>query len=269
MNDDIRLQKLVEQVQSNSKYQAIMPDLVENLSKEAIRKGLSGKAAVKDVRKKLHQVGGAYFQHRPDFTQAESDLAQLPNEIHSNAVQAFCQSQMKAHASTTERLPILESFFQTTLASIAPISSILDLACGLNPLALPWMPLADEYTYHACDIYLDMLAFIQTYFKHFKIKGHTFPCNLESEIPHGNAQVALLLKSLPCLEQLDKTIGIRLIEEISVDHILISFPVRSLGGLNKGMPQFYREHFYELLAGKNLTLQEFSFETELAFLVSK
>jgi len=269
MNDEARLQKLIDQVQSNPKYQAIMPDIVENLIKEAIRKGLTGKAAVKDVRNKLHQVGGAYFRRNIDYTKFETNLARLSKEIKSNEVQQFCLGKMKAHSSTAERLPIMESFFKTTLASIAPIDSILDLACGLNPLAIPWMPLADEFTYHACDIYLDMLAFIQTYFNHFMIQGYTFPCNLESEIPGENVQVAFFLKSLPCLEQLDKAVGVRLIEQVRAEHILISFPVRSLGGVKKGMKNFYHEHFYEVVTGKNWTIQEFSFETEMAFLVSK
>jgi len=269
MNDDMRLQNLMEQVQSNPKYQAIMPDLVENLSRKAIRKGLTGKAAVKNVRKKLHQVGGAYFRCSTDYTKMETDLTHLLKEIKSDEARGFCLKQMKGHTSTAERLPIIESFFKTTLASIAPIDSVLDLACGLNPLAIPWIPLAEKFTYHACDIYLDMLAFVQTFFNHFTIQGRTFPCNLESEVPQENVQVAFFLKSLPCLEQLDKTIGIRLIEKVRADHILISFPVRSLGGLNKGMPKFYHDHFYELVAGTNWTIQEFAFETELAFLVSK
>jgi 16S rRNA (guanine(1405)-N(7))-methyltransferase len=184
-------------------------------------------------------------------------------------VQQFCREQMKAHASTAERLPIIETFFKTCLASISPIESVLDLACGLNPLALPWMPLADDFSYQSCDIYLDMLDLIQAFFDHFMIQGHTFACNLTDGIPREHAQVGFFLKSLPCLEQLDKSIGVRLLEEVNTDHILVSFPVHSLGGVNKGMPGFYREHFYYLIAKKNWKVQEFCFETELAFLVSK
>ena len=35
---------------------------------------------------------------------------------------------------------------------------ILDLACGLNPLAAAWMPLAPGATYHAVDVYQDMVS---------------------------------------------------------------------------------------------------------------
>ena len=34
----------------------------------------------------------------------------------------------------------------------------LDLACGLNPLSLPWMGLNDEATYHVYDIDAERIA---------------------------------------------------------------------------------------------------------------
>jgi 16S rRNA (guanine(1405)-N(7))-methyltransferase len=74
---------------------------------------------------------------------------------------------------------------------------------------------------------------------------------------------------MPCLEQLDKDIGSHLLEKINAEHILVSFPVRSLGGRKKGMPDFYRQHFYEIVDGKSWIIQEFEFTTELVFLVSK
>ena len=37
---------------------------------------------------------------------------------------------------------------------------MLDVACGLNPLAIPWMNLAPNATYHAIDIYEDMMRFL-------------------------------------------------------------------------------------------------------------
>lgn len=264
-----QLDDLFRKVISNPKYETITPVLVRRLSQEAINHGLTGKPAVKHVRNKLHQVGGAYFKQKINYTTAKANLAVLPKDLQSEKLKDFCCQLMQAHASTAERLPILTEFFTTCLAPIAPISSILDLACGLTPLSLPWMPLADNLQYEACDIYLDMLSLINAFFKHVILDGSTMPCDLVSNIPSRKTQVAFLLKSIPCLEQLDKTIAKRLLEGIPADHILVSFPVHSLGGRHKGMKDFYREHFNDLLTGYNWQVLEFSFSTELAFLVSK
>ena len=269
MIDNARLEKLIEKVQANRKYESISRDLVRRLSEEAITKGLTGKSAVKAVRNKLHQVGGAYFKQNVDYAEAKQRLAELPRDLHAEETRQFSLNYMRTHTSTAERLPILEDFFQTCLEPIQPVNSVLDLACGMNPLALPWMPLSTNFQYCACDIYLDMLELIGAFFAHFDLDAHTYPCDLVGEVPAIKADVAFLLKSIPCLEQVDKSIGLPLLEAIRADHILVSFPVRSIGGRKKGMPDFYREHFYEMVSGKSWTIQEFVFPSELAFLVTK
>ena len=260
---------LARQVMANPKYKPLAENLVIRLSQEAISKGLTGKPAVKYVRNKLHQVGGAYFKHKINYAAEQAQLVQLPPNHHSDQVTAYCQKTMRMHTSTAERLPILDEFFQTCLAPIAPVTSVLDLACGLNPLAIPWMPLANSAQYFACDVYLDMLDLIESFFIHINLDGWTTACDLVSAIPIHKAQVAFLLKSIPCLEQMDKSIGIRLLEGIQAEHILVSFPVHSLGGKNKGMQDFYGEHFTDMIKDKDWNVREFHFKTELAFLVSK
>jgi 16S rRNA (guanine(1405)-N(7))-methyltransferase len=259
----------VTAVRANRKYAQIAPVLIRRLAAEALAKDLKGKAAVKVVRNKLHQVGGAYLHGNPDYEAAIAQLRNLSTSNTSSAIRQFSRDQMATHASTVERLPILADFFRTCLAPIAPVTSILDLACGLNPLAAPWMPLGAHCTYTACDIYLDMLALIDAFFEHMGIDGQAMPCDLAGAIPPEQAQVAFLLKTIPCLEQIDKGIGVPLLQGINARHILVSFPVQSLGGRRKGMPAFYREHFYELVEGQSWQIQEFTFPTEIAFLVTK
>ena len=263
------VESLVQSVQANRKYARITPVLVSRLCRDAIAKNIKGKAAVKEVRNKLHQVGGAYFTHPVDFTKSIGTLEQLPPDMHSPEVMRFCREQMRGHASTNERIPFLEEFFQTCLEPIKPVESILDLACGMNPLSVPWMPLKEDFSYRACDIYLDMLDFITAFFTHFNIDGYAFPCDLVSGPPRETAQVAFLLKTIPCLEQVDKQIGAALLTRIKADHILVSFPAKSLGGRDKGMPEFYRTHFLDLIKDQTWQVREFSFPTETAFLISK
>ena len=269
MSENLELKKFVKKVRENRKYQSIMPELVKRLAKIALEKGLEDKAAVKDVRNKLHQVGNAYFTRRVDYQKTQDEMKKLPQDLQIDRVHQFCLKTMNSHASTAERIPILETFFKTTLQSISPVRSVLDLACGMTPLSIPWIPLDETFSYQACDIYLDMLTFLQTFFNHFQIEGEAFTCDLVGRIPKEKSQVAFILKSIPCLEQVDKEIGLRLLEGVQAEHILVSFPVRSLGGHRKGMPDFYQAHFYEMVSEKHWQITRFEFETELAFLVTK
>ena len=176
---------------------------------------------------------------------------------------------MQAHASTRERLPYLEEFYAPLRARIGPVGSILDLACGLNPLALPWLPLAPGGDYLACDIYADMAAFLNTFFNHAGVCGRAEVRDLTASLPAQPVELALLLKTLPCLEQLDKSIGARLLEGINARHLLVSFPALSLGGRGKGMVQNYSAHFAALIGGKNWQVESWQVKTEIVFLVSK
>ena len=267
--DNPQLEQLANQVLSGAKYKHITSNLVRRLCQEAITAGFAGKAAVKFVRNKLHQVGGAYLKQKSIYAAAIQQLKDLPREFNSPETQDFCRRMLQSHASTAERLPVIETFFQTCLTPIAPVTGIIDLACGLNPLALPWIPVADHVQYFACDIYLDLLDLVNAFFDQFCINGAAEPCDLIAEVPAERAQVAFLLKSIPCLEQMEKSIGERLLEDTPADHILVSFPVHSLAGRKKGMSAFYKEHFLKLVGGKPWEIQEFLFQTELAFLVSK
>ncbi|HEY7976517.1 MAG TPA: hypothetical protein VID72_14305, partial [Ktedonobacterales bacterium] len=193
--------------------------------------------------------------------------------------QAALRRVMARHASTRERLPILDQFYAQTLASVGPIRSVLDIACGLNPLALGWAPLADAVEYDAYDVYGDLMAFLDGYFAleasygRAGLRGRAEMRDVIAAPPERHADLALLLKAIPCLEQVEKTAGERLLRAIHADHLLVSFPVHSLGGRNKGMIERYEAHFHDLLAqagiGAGASVTRFEFATELAFLVSR
>lgn len=268
MPEPMDIDSLIRAVQANPRYAAIDRGLIRGLIERYQSRINQPRELVKAVRNKLHQVGGAYLDKPIDYTQLSAVLCDLPHDLHHPQVKDFCRHVMTLHASTRERLPLLEEFYSQTLAPLAPIRSLLDLACGLNPLALPWMPISPETQVHVCDIYSDQIAFLQLFFDHFGINGTATVCDLTRALPQQPVQVALLLKSIPCLEQLDKNIPLRLLKAIPAQHWLVSFPAHSLGGRGKGMRHNYRQHFEEIIQGWQVSQQVFDFPGELVFLLS-
>ncbi|HNT53266.1 MAG TPA: hypothetical protein PKG95_01055 [Anaerolineaceae bacterium] len=269
MSDAASLDKLIAAVVENPRYAVIHPGLVARICTQELAKRRSTRDTVKAVRSRLHQIGGAYQETPIDYAQLAAELDSLPADRGDPMLQGLCRKALAQHASTRERLPLLERFFSETLASIAPIRSVLDLACGLTPLALPWMPLANNSTYAACDIYTDQMDFINAFFRHLYWPGEAFLCDLSCETPSRSAHLALLLKTIPCLEHLDKSIGSRLLAQIDAEHVLVSFPARSLGGHARGMGKTYETRFHQLIAGQPWQIRRFEFSNELAFLLSR
>jgi len=265
----MNLEELITQVTANPAYAGITPTLVLRLAERELAKGRSVRETVKAVRSKLHQVGGAYQEKGLDFPAWRRELADLPSESSNAAIRSFCERVLKSHASTRERLPILTEFYSQVFASLPPIHSVLDLACGLNPLAIPWMPLAEGASYQACDIYMELIDFLGEFISYLGLNGSASLCDLTENIPTQPVQLTLVLKTLPVLEQLEKDLPIRLLEELNTEHILVSYPGHSLGGRSKGMVTNYAARFEALSAGKPWQIQRFDFPGELAYLIRK
>lgn len=269
MTDMELTERVVQAVRAAAKYTSIDEGLVRALTDAELAKGRREKEAVKAVRNKLHQIGSAYQETPIDYTQLKIELDGLPHDLNSPKLRAFCLKAMNLHTSTRERLGFLEAFYRETLDGLGPIHSLLDLACGLNPLALPWLPLAEDARIEACDIYADMADFLAAFFSHAGLNGRAFTCDLIHQTPNQPVQLALLLKTIPCLEQVDKKIGRRLLNGIQAEHILVSFPVHSLGGRGKGMRQNYDQHFQELISDLSWEVIRFDFPGELVYRLTR
>lgn len=176
---------------------------------------------------------------------------------------------MSRHASTRERLPILDAFYSAIFAAILPLRRVADLACGLNPLAIPWMGLPAGVEYYAADIYDDMMAFTQAFFSIAGVTGVAESRDVLAALPQGHFDVAFVLKALPCLEQMDKQAGRRILDGVDADYLVILYPAHSLSGRAKGMPACYESQFQQLVAGSPWAWQKLVFQTKIVFIAAK
>ena len=267
MTDSDKLDSLVAAVVKKLKYSTICMDFIRRIGEQEIAKRASLKEAIKSTCSKLHQVGGAFLENRPDFPQWLTELEALPEDIHSVKIKQYCQEKMRAHASTNERLPILDEFFQRCLEHLAPIHSLLDLGCGLNPLALPWMPMVKDSIYQGNDIFADMTHFDQQFLQHNHLRGRVNCADILKDPPRQRFQVAFALKIIPLIDQIEKEHTRQWLESIPADYLLVSFPIFSLSGKAKGMLENYSMRFTQMIENGNWKMDRFEFSTELAFLL--
>lgn len=280
---DSALVKLETAVFNSQKYRHISPELVRRIGSEELAKRPRLKEATKATKNRLHQIGGAYLDSQPKYGRLFSQLQEsatktrflTPLDTNLTTETEFlttCRTIMQQHSSTRERLPILDDFYSTIFADLPPIHSVMDIASGFNPLARAWMPLAAHASYTAYDIYGDMMAFLQDSMR-LMVDAADAPAQIAAQRdvigqpPTERVQLALILKTLPVLEMVDKTAVTRLLDTLQADYLLISFPTRSLSGRGKGMVQNYERLFMEWAAGRDWQSQRYLFDGELAFLV--
>lgn len=267
------LQQLLEAIQASAKYRHIDEKFIRSVGASELEKRRNLKEAIKATKNKLHQVGAAYQENAPRYASWLEALRAASQARDPAHLQATCKEIMCHHASTRERLPLLPCFYTELLADIAPVRSVLDIACGLNPLAIPWMPLAPGARYYACDIYQDMIDFLNACFQLLHVDGEAMVCDVIQQCPPYKVEVAFVLKTIPVLEQVDKNAGRRLLQNIQADHLVVSFPAASLGGRRggkgKNMETNYETHLYELVAGQPWSIQRYSFDNELVFVMHR
>lgn len=255
------LDDLLAEIRSTSKYAHVSDALIRRIGARELTVRRKFKEAVQETRNKLHQVGGLY---QPGRMQYGAWLERIAAESPPDAA---LREAMSHHASTRERLPILESFYERVFDGLPPVRSVLDVACGLNPLAVRWMPLAPEATYFAVDVYADMMQFLGAALPMLGVRARCEVRDVIADCPHDPVDVALVLKTLPCLEQVDKDAGRRLLDTIRARCLIVSYPTRSVGGRNVGMAQRYSERFDALAAGRGWRIEHIEFENELVFRV--
>ena len=83
------------------------------------------------------------------------------------------------------------------------------------------------------------------------------------------ADIAFLLKTLPCLEQIESGAGQRLLHQIDAPLLIVSFPNHSLAGRKKGMTQHYAAYFDAITEGSGWQVESLTFPSEQVYIVRK
>ena len=241
------------------KYSGVYTPLVERLLAEERQKGSD---KVKAVKTKLHQIYGAYAQDNAykkaakllDVLEQSVGDTQSP-ALQEGSIEAQTPSFMDAakkllslHASTKERLPYYPDFYDFIKEYTGPIESILDIGCGYNPFSAPLIPKTGLKYYYAYDIDIKAAELINRFFAILGLPPLAKCMDLAVHIPEDTADIAFICKLLPVLEAQSPGSGFRLVRGLNVRHLLITYPLKSLGGREKGMCKHYGAAFENALA---------------------
>lgn len=223
MTDDV-----VARVLASARYRDVDRSLLERLAADEVPRARSSDDAVKRVKRRLHQAVGAY-RGRQAGTAAD-EVRRTWAGSWDRPMREACRRTLERHASTRERAAELEAFYPRVWDATAGVpGSVLDLACGLNPFALPFMGLPADAEYLACDADRRVLNEVEAFLALVAQPHRTWPCDLGVDAPDAEADVALLLKTVPLLDRQAAGAAPRLLARVRARHIVVSFPVRSLG----------------------------------------
>ncbi|RJQ40407.1 MAG: hypothetical protein C4545_08735 [Anaerolineaceae bacterium] len=223
------------------------------------------KSMQESVRQKLHQLIALYLGD-PDYAQALEELQALTEE---EALNAFASRMLSTHTSTRERLPYIQAFYQTLFRAVGCPHSILDVACGLNPFALPEMGLDKSVVYSAYDIHLPRINLLNAFFQKLDLPhAHAEQRDILVSPPTQKADMAFFFKEAHRMEQRRKGSNRLLWEALQVNTLLVSLPCRDIGKTHD-LRERMRSLVMENLQGLAWPVDEIVFEDEIVFCIHK
>jgi 16S rRNA (guanine(1405)-N(7))-methyltransferase len=147
--------------------------------------------------------------------------------------------------------------------------TVLDVACGLNPFALPWMDLGRDVVYTAIDSDARIVEVVNGLLARMGLRPAGECRDGLVSCPEGPFDVALLLKAIPCVEQQEEGSGRRLLEWLNTHWIVVSFPTKSLGGREKGMRMNYGQFMNDMIDGLGFSVEMLDYPSEVFYVLGK
>ena len=257
---DKRQQQALDSLLSAKKLRDLCPDTIRRVFFECLPKYKSLKDADKATRTELHRITGAFVTPE-QLSQAEKllDAWQLDDD-------ETLAKTLSMHASTKERLPLADTdaMYAAVCDVIGKPSTILDLACGFNPIYLS----SRGYDMTGLDLHGGAICLINRWAERHSMPARAQTADLLTEgcLPEGPFDLALMMKLLPILETQQPGAALRLIDSTPAKTLLVSFPTKTLGGRGVGMEAHYSQWFEGIVPPERI-IHRFTHGSELIYLV--
>lgn len=218
------MDNLIKKIKQKKELKSLSDDFVQSILEnyfehELLDLPLDKKketVVVKEIRSVLHEVYGAFKSnkfHKRNELLEKGDYSKL----------------LLLHKSTKERADFYPEIYSKLKTLIPNVKSILDLGCGMNPIAYNYLKWKNV-KYYATELTEDDVNFINNFFTKEKIDGEAFVMDLLKIGDLPKVDVCFMFKLLDTLESLERDISKKVLDKVNCKWLVVSFPTFSLGG---------------------------------------
>ena len=244
----------------SKKYASLYKPLIMRICREEYPKYKKDKDRIKSIKNKLHIIYGA-FQSGETHKKAAAIIDHGCDTLSSIEI-------MRLHTSSNERMDSLDKFYGFIFDTIGQVETVLDIGCGFNPFALDWMPKTIK-KYYAYDIDYRTIELLNRYFESRTLPSLASGADIISETPQDIADVSFMFKLMPVIEIQSSGRAFELLRELNTKYIVVTYPIKSLCGKNKGMEINYAQTFERGLSNEFKITAQSIIGDELVYIVNK
>ena len=211
------------------------------------------KIIIKLVRAELRRSAGMFQKSKEKSWKSRFTL------LEENKIEEL----LKTHSSTNERLNFYPKL-KELIFSLKP-SSILDLGCGINPIAIA----KPNIKYYAVDIQQDDLDIVKKFFQKNNISGETFVQDISSSSTENlpSVDLCLMFKLLDILEKKGHRQAEQILKNIKTNFFIISFSTKTLSG--RSMLHQKRPWLERILGKLNYHFKIEKSDNEIFYIIEK
>ena len=254
--------ELLDKLLRSKNYRDICPDTVRRVWSECEKRYKKAKDVDKATREALHGITGAFMT-----PQEARQLAYDMQAWYVDKTDLCLEKLLSRHASTRERLPLsdMDATYDRIFVTTGKPRSVLDLACGINPLFLAARGIETVGVDISGAAVYAVNCFHESY--HMPASARCADLLCPGAIPGERFDVALLFKLLPLLERQENGSAARIMNSINARHIIVSFPTRTLSGRSVGMTENYARWMEAHIPGGMAVQDQFEARNELFYII--
>ncbi len=235
-------QEVIRALQATRKYGRVHPGMLGRVACRSLANH-ARRDALKAAKRALHELAGAFLD--ADSGRRAERLVRSMAVADAEGRRQVCRAVLGLHASSAERLPVMEELYERIWQAVAAARGaprgapvrVLDLACGLSLFGLPWMRLAPGSSYRGVDADGRVVDLARAALPYLEVHAVREPPEVEvgdvlapPAAASGRFDVVLMLKTLPTLERLEPGAGVDLVRRAAAPVVVISTATGSLGG---------------------------------------
>jgi len=269
------IKELVFKIKQSKKYKNISESVILGKVLEYVKRNpkfeeYKEKFILKEIKAMLHSVHGSF-----QFSFGNKRRNQYMEELKNDTLDLdVIDKILETNKSTKERLGNYSEAYSEILKITNKPNIIVDLGCGLNPVAFPYMNLDRKAKYYAYDINEDDNKFLNEFFEIEKedIIGKAELINLQdiNEIERiPKCDLCLMFKLVDVLEKNGHKHSEAIITKLTdkCKFMVVSFATSSLGG--KKMKFKDRGWVERMLSRLEFKFEMFELENELFYVIWK
>ncbi len=262
MNRDEVVARIVDSILRSGKYSSVYQGTITRIAHVMAERYGKEKEIEKNVKRKLHQMYGAYFG---DGVKGLGEKGWSAERI---------QFILRSHVSTAERMGFYQEFYDRIFAELGPEEKkfkIYDAACGYNPFSAGiFKDRIDHYRCSDIDVVLnDALNgfFAASGLENFKSENRDL---LSEPFEAGEYDAVFLFKTLSCIERQEKGSAKKILDQaLNAAFAVVSFPLKSIGGKEKGMEENYTGFLDGITGGEVTGKTTLNFPNEIVFILKR